>query len=68
MALVVDNKEQTRGIKIVKDALRDAGTNVVDDIYYLQSPGIFSGAKITLEERTEIVRWAEKVISNLTNI
>jgi hypothetical protein len=68
VALVVDNKEQTRGIKIVKDALRDAGTNVVDDIYYLQSPGIFSGAKITLEERTEIVRWAEKVISNLTNI
>ncbi len=68
VALVVDNEEQTRGLKIVKDTLRDAGTNVVDDVYFLKSPGFLSGAKITLEERTAIVRWAENMISKLTNI
>ena len=65
VALVVDNKEQTRGISIVKSALKSAGTDVVDDIYYLKSPGFFSGSKITLEERTDIVRWAESVIAAL---
>ncbi len=65
VALAVDNKDQTRGIKIVKDTLKDAGTNVIDDIYYLKSPGFLSGSKISLEERTDIVKWAERVITGL---
>lgn len=65
VALVVDNKEQTRGIKIIKDTLQAAGTNVIDDIYYLESPGFFAGKKITLEERTAIVKWAEKIADQI---
>jgi len=64
VALVVDNKEQERGIKKIKDTLRDAGTNVIDDVYYVKA-GFLSGSKITLEERTAIVKWAEGVISKL---
>lgn len=64
VALVVDNKEQERGIKIIKDTLREAGTNVIDDVYYVKA-GLLSGSKITLDERVAIVKWAENVISNL---
>jgi len=64
VALVVDNKAQERGIKKIKDTLRDAGTNVIDDVYYVKA-GFLSGSKITLEERTAIVKWAEGVISKL---
>lgn len=65
VALVVDNKEQQQGIQAVKDILTQAGTNVLDDIYYLKSPGFFSGSKISLEERTAIVRWAQKIIDSI---
>ena len=67
VALVVDNKEQTRGIKIIKDTLREAGTNVIDDVYYLESPGFFAGKKITLEERTKIVKWAQGLTEQIAN-
>ena len=62
--LVVDDEKQERGIKILKETLKEAGTNVVDDVYYVKA-GLFSGKKITLEERTKIVKWAEGVIANL---
>lgn len=64
VALVVDNETQTRGLKIVMDTLKEAGTNVVDNIYYVKA-GLFSGSKISLDERTAIVKWAEDVISGL---
>jgi len=64
VALVVDNKDQERGIKILKDTLREAGTNVVDDVYYVKA-GFLSGSKISLDERTAIVKWAEGVIAGL---
>ena len=64
VALVVDNKEQEKGIKKIKDTLREAGTNVIDDVYYVKA-GFLSGSKITLEERTAIVKWAEGVIAKL---
>lgn len=67
VALIVDNKDQQKGIQAVKDILTEAGTNVIEDIYYLKSPGFFSGAKITLEERTAIVRWAQGIIDSIKN-
>lgn len=65
VALVVDNKDQAKGIQTVKDILTEAGTNVVEDIYYLKSPGLFSGAKISLDERTAIVRWAQGIVDSI---
>ena len=65
VALVVDNKDQTKGIQMIKDTLKEAGTNVIEDIYYLKSPGFFSGAKISFDERTAIVRWAQGIIESV---
>ena len=31
----------------------------------LTSPGFFSGSKLSLEERTAIVRWAQKIIDSV---
>jgi len=64
VALVIDDEKQERGIKILKDTLREAGTNVVDDVYFVKA-GFLSGSKITLDERTKIVKWAESVIAGL---
>ena len=65
VVLVVDNKDQTKGIQMIKDTLKEAGTNVIDDIYYLKSPGLFSGAKISFDERTAIVRWAQSIVESV---
>lgn len=66
VALVIDNKDQERGVKILKETLRTAGTNVIDDVYYVKA-GFLSGSKITLEERTAIVKWAEGICETLKN-
>jgi len=62
-ALVVDGDKDGKGVKIVKDILTEAGTNVIDDVYTVNGGGFFSGKKITLQERTEIVNWVDKVIT-----
>ena len=38
---------------------------MIDDIYYLKSPGLFSGAKISFDERTAIVRWAQSIVESV---
>ncbi|MBR2848460.1 MAG: hypothetical protein IKB87_03275 [Clostridia bacterium] len=60
VALVIDNESQTQGVEVLKETLRAAGTNVIDDVYYVKA-GLFSGSKITLEERTAIVKWVESI-------
>ena len=62
-ALVVDGDPDSKGVKMVKDILKEAGTNVIDEVYTVNGGGIF-GKKISLEERTEIVKWVDKVISD----
>ena len=59
VVLLVDGEANCRGEKIVKDVLKEAGTNVIDKTYYVKC-GIF-GKKITLEERQKIVDWARKI-------
>ena len=62
-ALIVEGDVNSKGVKIVKDILTEAGTNVIDDIYTIDGGGFFS-KKISLEERTNIVKWVEKVIDD----
>lgn len=64
VALVIDNESQNKGVEVLKETLRAAGTNVVDDVYYVKA-GLFSGSKITLEERTAIVKWAESIAESI---
>ncbi len=62
-ALVVDGDPNSKGVNQVKEILKEAGTNVIEDVYTVDGGGIF-GKKISLEERTNIVKWVEKVISD----
>lgn len=64
VALVIDNESQQKGIETLKSTLREAGTNVIDEVYYVKA-GLFSGSKISLEERTAIVKWAEGIAESI---
>ena len=61
VVLLVDGEANCRGEKIVKDVLKEAGTNVIDKTYYVKC-GIF-GKKISLDERQAVVSWAREVVS-----
>lgn len=60
VALFVDGPKDSTGEKILKETLRQAGTNVIDETYYVKC-GLF-GKNITLDERQAIVDWARKMI------
>ena len=62
-ALIVDGDPAGKGVASVINILKEAGTNVIEDVYTVDGGGIF-GKKISLEERTNIVKWVEKVISD----
>lgn len=70
VALFVDGPkvESNAGLKTIIDVLKEAGTNVLtDDIYYVDGGrALFGSKKISLEERTEIVRWAEAVVEKVS--
>lgn len=59
VALFIDGEPNSAGEAQLKEILRTAGTNVIDETYYVKC-GIF-GKKITLEERQKIVDWARKI-------
>ena len=48
---------------MVKDILKEAGTNVIDKSYYVKC-GIF-GKKISLEERQKVVEWARSIVAEV---
>ena len=64
MALFIDGEKDCKALKMVKEMLRDAGTNVIDNDYYVNGGGIFS-KKISLDERRQIVNWAQGIIDSL---
>ena len=61
VVLLVDGEANCRGEKIVKDVLKEAGTNIIDKSYYVKC-GIF-GKKISLDERQTVVNWAREIVS-----
>ena len=63
VVLLVDGEPNSRGEKVVKDILKEAGTNEIDQTYYVKC-GIF-GKKITLEERQKVVDWARGIVSQV---
>ncbi len=63
VVLLVDGEQNTRGEKMVKDILKEAGTNVIEKTYYVKC-GIF-GKKITLDERQKVVEWARSVVADV---
>lgn len=63
VVLLVDGENGCRGEKVIKDILKEAGTNVIAGSYYVKC-GIF-GKKITLEERQKVVDWARSIVSQV---
>jgi hypothetical protein len=63
VALCVDGPKDSDAEKQVKQILRTAGTNVIDETYYVKC-GIF-GKKITLDERQKVVEWARSVVADV---
>ena len=64
VALYVDGKEA--GIKIIKDALKEAGTNVIDDMFVVTGGLPFKFAKkASDEEKAGIIAWAEKIVASI---
>ena len=60
VALIIDGPEKSSGEAVLRNILKQAGTNVLEEANYLKKCGIF-GKKITLEERQAIVDWARKM-------
>lgn len=64
VALYVDGK--AAGIQKIKDALKEAGTNVIEEMYTVKGGLPFKFAKkITEEEKAGILAWAEKVVAQI---
>ena len=61
VALIIDGPEKSSGEAVLRNILKQAGTNVLEETYYLKKCGLFSGKKISLEERQAIVDWARKM-------
>lgn len=69
VCIFVDGDKDSMAVKKVKEMLKEAGTNVVEEVYTVNggSGGLFGAfnKKISLEERTNIVRWVTSVIESL---
>ena len=64
VALVVDGDEKiaTRLLEVLKET----GTNVIEDVLYVSVPfKLFGGAKVTDDEKKQLIDWINKAISNL---
>lgn len=61
VALVIDGTPEAAA-KIV-NVLKEAGTNVVEDIHYVKSAGFLNlNGKVSAEEVADFLAWVEKVI------
>lgn len=64
VALYVDGK--LSGIQKIKDALKEAGTNVIEDTFTVTGGLPFKFAKkVSDEEKAAIIAWAEKVVAQI---
>jgi hypothetical protein len=65
VALFVDNKnkEETPGLITIKNAIREAGAQIIGDIHFVDGGAPFKFMKkISMDERIAIAKWAENVI------
>jgi chemotaxis response regulator CheB len=63
MAIYTDGKEATA--KELAAILKEAGTNVIDEIHYVKS-GLPMFSKISNDEQIAMLEWVERVLSKLT--
>lgn len=64
VALLVDGNE-VLGSRLL-EVLKDAGTNVIDNVKYIKIGGLpFLGGKVSDEEKNDLVTWIRSVINEL---
>lgn len=63
VALLVDGAPGSRGERVIKETLREAGTNIIDNTFYVKC-GIF-GKKLTADERAKTLEWAQEIVSSV---
>ena len=64
IALLVDGDEKLASALL--DALKEAGSNVFDDVKYVKMGGLpFLGGKLTDEEKSDVLAWAHNIVNNL---
>lgn len=63
VVLMVDGVPGSRGERVIKESLREAGTNLLEQTLYVKC-GIL-GKKITAEERENVLEWAKGVVASV---
>ena len=59
VVLLIDGPKNGTGEAALKTVLRDSGTNVIDDTYYVKC-GLFS-SKLSESERASVVEWIRRI-------
>ncbi len=64
VALLVDGDEKL-ATRLV-DALKQTGTNFIDNIKYVKFGGLpFLGGKLKDEEKTDVINWVHDIVDNI---
>ncbi len=64
VALLIDGDEKL-GNRLL-EVLKETGTNVIDDVLYMPLPfKLFGGAKVTDDEKKQLLDWVHNIVNNL---
>ena len=63
VALMIDGDEKVANM--LKEILTEAGTNVIDEVIYVNGGLPIIGGSVKPEEKAQIFAWVDKVIQNL---
>lgn len=64
IALIIDGSKDCRGYKVVRDAIRNTGTNIIEDIKFVKC-GLFSG-KASADEKAQMIDWAKNIVNSIS--
>ncbi len=64
VALLIDGNKDSRGYKVIKDALINTGTHIIENEYMVKC-GIFGG-KISADERKNVLEWANGIVDSIS--
>ena len=64
VALLVDG--DTKMATRLLEVLKETGTNVIDDVLYINVPfKLFGGSKISEDEKKQLLDWTHNIVNNL---
>ena len=60
---MIDGDEKV--VNKLKETLKEAGTNVIDEVLFVKGGLPFIGGSVKPEEKAEVFAWVDRVIANL---